>query len=187
MRLLLPVVFFLVLLTPLASRAQYASGSNLNGWYGWSGQPGPYWSPLWGGLYLSPGYAWNANNFYRPLPAVYGAAKDFPQNPLPPGYTPRFATKDVKSRYAAAAADPVWESHRQLATIGLFVYLPCDNCAVSLEGVPMPAGGTMRRYESPKLDAGEYRYTVTATIDGQPVTKTISGKPGEMLTVDFRK
>jgi uncharacterized protein (TIGR03000 family) len=124
---------------------------------------------------------------YRsPAPIAYGPARDFPTYPL--GYTPRFATPDVKARYAAAAANPVAESYRQLATIGLLVFVPASDCALVIEGVTMPGTGTARKFESPKLEVGkEYRYTVTATIDGKPVTKEVDVKPGEWQTVDFRK
>jgi hypothetical protein len=125
---------------------------------------------------------------YRtPRPVAYGAARDFAPNPLPPGYSPRFATKDVRARYAAQQADPVQESYRQLSTIGLSVIVPTSDCPVTLQGQLMPGVGTIRKYESPKLEAGEYRYTIAATINWESVSKEVVGKPGETLVADFTK
>ncbi|CAN5444846.1 hypothetical protein BH11PLA2_BH11PLA2_15300 [soil metagenome] len=138
-------------------------------------------------LNTPPGLGLGWLGFRTPLPAAYGAARDFPQNPLPPGYTPRFATKDVKARYAQAAADPVGESYRQLANIGLLIFVPMPDCAITLQGQAMAGTGAVRHYESPKLADGSYTYTVVAKIDGKDVTKEVTGKPGETLTVDFRK
>lgn len=135
---------------------------------------------------------------YRsPLPNVHGPARDFQQNPLPDDYSgPRFATRDVRSRFAVAKADPVAESERQMFDLNranyglrLLVILPSDDCAVYLQGQPMAGTGTERLYQSPVLPAGSsYKYTVTAKLPGDRTeTKEVTGRPGETITADFTK
>lgn len=140
------------------------------------------------------GLGWGG--YRSPLPNVHGAARDFPQVPLPPDYNgPRFATRDVKARFAATKADPAAESDRQMADIykanygiRLLVILPADDCAVYLQGQPMTGTGRERLFASPSLPAGStYKYTVTAKINDRTETKDVTGKPGETITADFTK
>jgi uncharacterized protein (TIGR03000 family) len=139
-------------------------------------------------------YFWNA-------PAVRGPAKDFPPAVLPPGYSgPRFATRDVRRRYAEQQADPmlgIARAYQDLARangvrpvqpcLRLWVRVPAADTPVWVQDRPTAATGTARLFESPPLTPGvEYTYTVTAKLPGgRTEAKTVTGKPGETLAVEF--
>jgi len=165
-------------------------GAITPGFFGGSDNARNYWNTP---PYLGLGWG----GYRSPLPGVHGPAKDFQQNPLPPDYNgPRFATRDVKARYAAAKADPLGESYRQMADVDranygilLTVRLPEENCQVYLQGQPMNSTGRERVYQSPRLPAGSnYKYTVLAKLPGdRSETKEVTGKPGDTLVVDFNE
>ena len=122
---------------------------------------------------------------------------------LPPGYNgPRFATRDVKRRYAEQAADPmigIDRAYQDLARaygvrvaqpcLRLRVVVPTPDAVVLIQGEPTAATGTERVFESPPLTPGvSYTYTVTAKLPGgRTESKAVAGKPGETVAVEFGK
>lgn len=165
-------------------------------------QPGGITPGFFGGSDLARQY-WNAPpglglgwwGYRSPLPNAHGAARDFPQNPLPADYNgPRFATRDVKARYAWVKANPAAESALQMQDLNranygirLYVILPEGDCSIYLQGQPMSGEGRVRFFESPPLPQGsEYKYTVVAKLPGDRAeTREVTGRPGDTLKVDF--
>lgn len=196
-------------------------GPGLWGWGWWPGAAGSFWtngSSLYGppvptfapvpGTFgaaddsrrLANGPAGLYDPWYWNAPVLRGPAKDFPPAVLPPGYNgPRFATRDVKRRYAEQKADPMLgidRAYQDLARangvrlmqpcLRLRVLVPAD-AAVLIQDQPTAATGTERLFESPPLTPGvSYTYTVTARLaDGRTESKAVSGKPGETVAVAF--
>jgi uncharacterized protein (TIGR03000 family) len=191
------------------------------GWPWWPGAAGSFWTNglslagppvptfapvpgVFGGgdahRPLASGPAGLYDPFYWSAPALRGPAKDFPQAVLPPGYSgPRFATRDVKRRFAEQAADPMLgidRAYQDLArAYGGRLIQPClrlrvlvpAGAEVWIQDRPMAATGTDRLFESPPLTPGStYAYTVTAKLPGgRAETKTVAGRPGETVAVDF--
>lgn len=143
---------------------------------------------------------------YSPGLGIYGPAKDYPPVVPPPGWDgPRFATRDVRRNYALAKADPAAAYDRAYREFGrasgrpigrpqllqpclrVTVTVPAADTPVSIQGQPMAGTGTDRVFESPPLTPGtEYHYTITATLpDGRTETKTVGGKAGESVSVQF--
>jgi uncharacterized protein (TIGR03000 family) len=149
---------------------------------------------------LSSGPAGLYDPWYLSAPALRGPAKDFPQAVLPPGYSgPRFATRDVRRRFAEQAADPmlgIERAYQDMARayggrlispcLRLRVLVPAD-AVVWIQDQPTAATGPDRLFESPPLTPGAtYTYTVTARLaDGRAETKTVAGKPGETVVAAF--
>jgi uncharacterized protein (TIGR03000 family) len=134
-------------------------------------------------------------------PRIIGPAKDFPPAVLPPEWRgPLIATKKVKQRYAEQRADPmlgIERADQELARgsgvrliqpcLRLLVRVPTADTQIWVQGEPMMTTGTARLFESPPLRPGlSYTYTVTAKMaDGRTESRTISGKPGETVAVEF--
>jgi uncharacterized protein (TIGR03000 family) len=84
------------------------------------------------------------------------------------------------------AADPAPTG----GSLVLSVRVPQPAAEIFVDGVKMTQTGTDRLYESPPLEAGkEYQYELTARwIEGGATIerkKVVTGKPGEVVRVDF--
>jgi len=144
---------------------------------------------------------------YNPGPGlgVYGPSKDFPPIVPPAGWDgPRIATRDVRNYYAWAKANPdaaYARAYGEFARVTrrpagpqllqpclrVLVRVPTPDCAVTIQGQPVTSAGTERLFESPALTPGkEYQYTISVRAsDGTAETKTVTGKAGDTLILNF--
>jgi uncharacterized protein (TIGR03000 family) len=71
----------------------------------------------------------------------------------------------------------------------LVILVPDENTEVKIDGQTMAGAGTIRKFQSPELSAGNYSYEVQATwnVNGKPVTqvRTVKVKPGAVSLVSF--
>lgn len=144
--------------------------------------------------------------FYQTTPQLRGPQRDFPPAVLPPDYAgPRFATRKVRERYAQQKADPMlgiarayddlaraepWRYGRSTIMdpcLRVRVLVPTDDCTVWIQEQPTRATGTERWFQSPPLSPGaSYTYRITAKPgDGPAEARTVTGKAGETVTVEF--
>lgn len=178
--------------------------------FGWGWYPGAYGSfwtngmslygppvPTMGTVPGSFGGSDAHKHFYSTPPRQYGLGWFGYRSPSPrhlplsvdvnppatytgPGYdtvAPREAVPASESNYPSVGA----------ASLKLCVKVPVSDAKVWIDGHPTQASGLERWFESPAVASGqEYLYQVTAKwADGQIDTKTVSGKAGETLQVQF--
>ncbi len=114
------------------------------------------------------------------LPAVPAAAP-----PASAGTAP--ANADVKIRTALYPPGPVNSAQRLRATIQINV--PTAAAQLWVEGEPIESFGLARRFVSPPLSEGSYRYQVRVrwSRNGQLFTQTqnVVVRPGDEVTVSF--
>jgi uncharacterized protein (TIGR03000 family) len=146
---------------------------------------------------------------FSPGLGVYGPGKDFPPIVPPAGWDgPLFATRDVRQYYAWAKTNPdaayarafgefarvdprlyrrVYGPQLLQPCLRVLVRVPTADCAVTIQNQPMSSTGTDRMFESPPLTPGtEYKYTIGAKLpDGRTETKTVVGKAGDTVVVEF--
>jgi uncharacterized protein (TIGR03000 family) len=175
---------------------------------------GPYVTYPWGPSFGWPGFIGATGSFwtnglslygppvpvYGPIPGVFGNDDLVRQWKQHPGIF-QFGWVGV---YAASPRPKpptvnVWPVVEQL---GPAPPAPSGGCMILSVKVPQPAAevfvggvktaqtGTDRIYESPPLEAGkEYQYELTARWIERGVlmekTKVVTGKPGEVVRVDF--
>lgn len=176
---------------------------------------GPYVGYPWGPSFGWPGFIGATGSFwtnglslygppvpvYGPIPGVFGNDDLVRQWRQHPGIA-QFGWVGVY-RASPRPKPPtvsVWPSEEPLAPavppgaggpcLVLSVKVPQPAAEVLVGGVKTAQTGTDRVFESPPLEAGkDYQYEVTARwIQGgvtMEKTKTVTGKPGEVVRVDF--
>lgn len=188
--------------------AGYGRGFGPGGYWGVPGAAGSFWTNG-RSLYGPP------VPVYGPTPGVFGSADDdrrFFRNPPPAssvwvglgwhGYrspSPRHVPLNV-SVYPAANAGPsvsVVESAPAVTPAGepclrLTVRVPDANAAVWIGNAETTQRGAERLFESPPLEGGKtYKYEVVAKwTDGgreRAESRTVLGKPGQTIAVDFSR
>jgi uncharacterized protein (TIGR03000 family) len=176
--------------------------------YGWGWFPGAYGSFWTNGLSLygppvptmgvTPGSFGGSDahkGYYSTPPRLYGTGWFGYRSPSPRPADPTVSVYPPPATYTGPGYDTVAPRERvpggpaggpaSVNSLRLCVRVPA-NAQVWIDGRPTEATGRERWFESPPLATGDYQYQVTAKWgDGQIDTKTVAGRPGDTLTLDF--
>lgn len=130
-------------------------------------------------------YGWIGPYAASPRPKPVSVNVWSPADPRAMTKHGRYAASGTFSTTLPAPALPPSGEHLTLS-----VKVPHTTADVYVEGVKTTQTGTDRLFESPPLDAGkQFRYELIArwVEDGVRVErkKVVTGKPGEVITVDF--
>ncbi len=156
----------------------YYGGRYGRGYYGGYGRG--YYAGLNGGFFPYPGfnYPYWSDYGYNPY-ADY--AYDVPDYIYQPIYSVPHLVSSLDSTDSGIAQSDM--------PADIVVEVPDANAMVSFDGVQTTGTGTVRKFQSPPLPAGDYTYVVTASWmhDGQLTSKTqtVHVAPGVQSVVNF--